>query len=68
LNARVINAHACNVKRIDIMESQAFDLARLFSANATTGVDNSARDEDTIVDEAELEQLADRVSAARSVY
>jgi len=50
------------------MESQAFDLARLFSANATTGVDNSARDEDTIVDEAELEQLADRVSAARSVY
>ncbi len=49
------------------METQAPDLAFHFSAG-TPGVEKSKRDEDVVADEAELEQLADRVSAARSVY
>jgi hypothetical protein len=49
------------------METQAPDLAFHFNAGAAS-VDKSKRDEDVVADEAELEQLADRVSAARSVY
>jgi hypothetical protein len=50
------------------MESQAPDLALHFNANTST-VDKSRRDDDVVFDdEAELEQLAERVSAARSVY
>lgn len=49
------------------METQAPDLALYFNAG-TAGVEKSKRDEDIVADEAELEQLADRVSAARSVY
>jgi hypothetical protein len=56
------------VKRIDIMDTQAPDLALHFNASTTTGVEKSKRDDDVVADEAELEQLADRVSAARSVY
>jgi hypothetical protein len=55
------------VKRIDIMDTQAPDVALLFNASTTIGLEKSKRDED-VADEAELEQLADRVSAARSVY
>jgi len=50
------------------MESQAPELALHFNANATTDVDKSKRDEDLVAAEAELERLADRVSAARSIY
>ena len=50
------------------MDTQAPDLALHFNASTTTGVEKSKRDEDVVADEAELEQLADRVSAARSVY
>ena len=49
------------------METQAPDLAFHFNA-VTSGVEKSKRDDDIVADEAELEQLADRVSAARSVY
>jgi len=49
------------------MDTQAPDLAFHFNAG-TAGGEKSKRDEDVVADEAELEQLADRVSAARSVY
>lgn len=49
------------------MEALAPDLALHFHACTTNCVEKSKRDED-VADEAELEQLADRVSAARSVY
>ena len=54
------------VKRIDTMDTQAPDLALHFHACTTN--EKSKRDEDAVGDEAELEQLAERVSAARSVY
>lgn len=50
------------------MEAQAPDLALHFHACTTNCVEKLKRDEDVVADEAELEQLADRVSAARSVY
>jgi hypothetical protein len=56
------------VKRTDIMDTQAPDLALHFNGSTTTGCEKSKRDEEVVADEAELEQLADRVSAARSVY
>jgi hypothetical protein len=69
LNACVNPAQPRNVKRIDIMETPVPDLAQHFSANATvSSVDKPQRDADVRAEEAELEQLADRVSAARSVF
>jgi hypothetical protein len=69
LNACVDRAQPRNVKRIDIMETPVPDLAQHFSANATiSSVDKPQRDADVRAEEAELEQLADRVSAARSVF
>lgn len=50
------------------MEPTAPGLAQHFSASATTDAEKVRRDEDATIDEAELEQLADRISAARSVY
>lgn len=51
------------------METRTPDLAQHFDANTTmSGVEKSRHDEDVRAEEAELEQLADRVSAARSVY
>lgn len=69
LSACVSTAQSRDVKRIDIMETQAHDLAQHFNEGATTSsADKSRHDEDVRAEEAELEQLADRVSAARSVY
>ena len=50
------------------METPAPDLVHHYSASTTSAAEKSRRDGDAIADEAELEQLADRVSAARSVY
>lgn len=50
------------------METTAPDLVLHFSASATTDAEKVRRDESATVDEAELEQLADRISAARSVF
>jgi hypothetical protein len=50
------------------METQAPDLVRHYSASTTRAADTSRRDDEAVADEAELEQLAERVSAARSVY
>ena len=51
------------------MEAQAPDIAQHFSASATASiVDKPKRDEDVRAEEAELERLADRISAARSVH
>ena len=50
------------------MDTQAPDLALHFHASTTSSVEKSKRDEDVVADEARLEQLADRVNAARSVY
>jgi hypothetical protein len=50
------------------METSPLDLVRHFNASPSPDVDRIRRDEATEVDEAELEQLADRISAARSVY
>jgi hypothetical protein len=57
------------VKRIDIMPTQAPDIARHFGAEDASSADQSPRDDEVArAQEAELEQLAERVSAARSVY
>ena len=56
------------VKRIDIMETQDPTLAQRASPSAEFSVDKSKRDDNARAEEAELEQLAERVSAARSVY
>ena len=57
------------VKRIDTMDNRTPELAQHFGANAAAATsDSSKHDEDARVEEAKLEQLADRVSAARSVY
>jgi len=50
------------------METQAPDLALHFHASTANGANKSRREEDVVTDDAELEQLADRVSAARSIY
>jgi hypothetical protein len=69
LNACVTIAQRRIVKRIDIMETQAPDIAQHWSAGETAyTVDKPKRDEDARAEAAELEQLADRVSAARSIY
>ncbi len=69
LNACVTIAQRRVVKRIDIMETQAPDIAQHWSAGETSyTVDKPKRDEDARAEAAELEQLADRVSAARSIY
>ncbi len=60
---------ACAAKRIDIiMDILAPELAQHWSANMTAAsADKSKRDEDARAEELELKQLAERVSAARSV-
>lgn len=50
------------------MEREAPDLIPNVNAHAATAAEKSKRDDDFRSDEAELEQLADRVVAARSVY
>ena len=51
------------------METPVPNLAQHFGDAATLpGSDKSQRDDDARAEEAELEQLADRVSAARSVF
>lgn len=68
-NACVTIAQRRVVKRIDIMETEAPDIAQHWSAGETSyTVDKPKRDEDARAEAAELEQLADRVSAARSIY
>jgi hypothetical protein len=63
------SATARDVKRIDIMETQARDLAQCFDVDtAQTPIEKPKRDDEARSDEAELEKLCDRVSAARSVY
>ena len=62
-------ATAQDVKRIDIMETQARDLAQCFDIEtAQTPIEKPKREEEPRSDEAEFEKLCDRVSAARSVY
>ncbi|MGE5171544.1 MAG: hypothetical protein ACM3JC_14375 [Rudaea sp.] len=51
------------------MQPPAPDIARHFGAENATSVEQSQRDAEVArAQEAELEQLAERVSAARSVY
>jgi hypothetical protein len=50
------------------METQAPDLVQHYSASTTSAAEKSRRDDAAVADEAELEQLAERVCAARSVY
>jgi hypothetical protein len=57
------------VKRIDIMETHAPKIAPHWSTSATdSSIDKRKHDDDSQAEEAELEQLVDRVNAARSVY
>jgi len=68
-NACVTIAHGRGVKQIDIMENLTPDIAQHWSAGETAfTADKPKRDEDARAEAAELEQLADRVSAARSIY
>jgi hypothetical protein len=50
------------------MQTQAPDLVQHYAESTAGAVDRSRRDDDAVADEAELEQLAERVNAARSVY
>jgi hypothetical protein len=68
LDACVNIAQPRNVKRIDIMETQAPDLVQHYSASTAGAAERPRRDDNAVADEAELEQLAERVNAARSVY
>ena len=57
------------VKRADIMDTRVPDLDKSLSAMASSATDEvlSKRDDESRAQEALLEQLADRVSAARSI-
>jgi hypothetical protein len=61
---------ARTVKRIDTMQALAFDLLPDHDAVSTAGIDQPRRDDDdaSCAEAAKLEQLQDRVMAARSVY
>ena len=59
--------HTRTVKRIDIMQAPAPDLTPHFESTSTHDTARDAND-DAHAEAAQLEQLADRVSAARSVY
>lgn len=50
------------------MDTTAPDLVQHFNASAATDAEKARRDEGATSDELELEQLAERISAARSVY
>ena len=51
------------------MDKRVPDLAQHWSANiAASAADKPKRDEDARAEEIELEELADRVNAARCVY
>ena len=50
------------------MDNRTPDLAQPWSANAAAAAEPSKHDEDARAEAVKLEQLADRVSAARSVY
>ena len=50
------------------METTAPDLVPHFDSSAPTDADKTRCDDDATIADAELEQLAERVSAARSVY
>jgi hypothetical protein len=62
--------HTHTVKRIDIMQAPAPDLLPDDRAPSPAGIEHVHRDEEmeTRSEAAMLEQLADRVNAARSVY
>ena len=52
-----------------MMEPQAPDIARHFGPENASSYEASPRDDEAVrAQEAELEQLAERVSAARCVY
>ena len=57
------------VKRVDIMDTRAPDLQQLIGAMASASASEmpAARDDESRTQEALLEQLADRVNAARSI-
>jgi hypothetical protein len=57
------------VKRIDTMDKRTPVLAQHWSGNAAAAASEPPKhDDDARAEAAKLEQLADRVSAARSVY
>jgi len=56
------------VKRVDIMDTRVPDLSQYTSGQSASVADGqSARDDESRAQQAALEQLADRVSAARSI-
>jgi hypothetical protein len=58
------------VKRADIMDTRILELQQHLGATAGTAADDvqAKRDEESRAQQAALEQLADRISAARSVF
>jgi hypothetical protein len=56
------------VKRVDIMDTRVPELDQYTSAPpASVGDVQSSRDDESRAQQAALEQLADRISAARSI-
>ena len=69
LGFATVAAHGRGVKRIDIMDTRTPDITLPLNAGTTAeGADVAKRDDDARAEQAELEQLAERVSAARSIY
>ena len=58
------------VKRVDIMDTRITELQQHLGVTAGAAADDvqAKRDEESRAQQAALEQLADRISAARSVF
>jgi len=69
LESRITTAHVRVVKRADIMDTWVPARDQSSSSMATSAADESLskHDDESLAQEAALEQLADRINAARSV-
>ena len=68
LNSLTTTAHVRVVKRADIMDTRVPELEKSSSGMATSaGADTASTRDDERAQQAALEQLADRINAARSV-
>ena len=70
LSGIVPNTRTRVVKRVDIMDTRIPELQQHLGATVGAATDDvqSKRDEESRAQQAALEQLADRISAARSVF
>ena len=68
LDSRITTAHVCAVKRADIMDTRVPELEKSSSGIATSAAaETTSTRDDERAQQAALEQLVDRINAARSV-